>query len=460
LIIKASEKSFHGEIIDYQDAEIVIHTSPDAMEATGDFSREEGAGLQLSVENVKKAFSSLGINKGIDWGEVEKACSHARTHGKIKDCVLAKGELPIAKGGSALKWLINFERDTYGGRSAHIKAGTPIAELHGPFPEGRPGYDVRGNELSVSDATDLSIEYDDSIREEAIKDGKRLIAVRSGDLDFLSGKQLKINSIKTIPGDTSGEFKFSGEIQVDGNVLPGSRILGGSHVTVNGLAEGAFISVGGKAVVSQGFKGNGKGVLQARAGIQSDFVERAIVIAGGDIQLNKGAILSSVKTNGKISIAAENGKLLGGVYQARYGIDTVDIGSEKGQRTEISFGQDYILKNEINACEGQIAKLKQDMFQKDEKLKVYLQKKMAIPDEMKNEKMRLTELEKQLNLKIFKLKDKFEEHFDSEIRVRGTVFPGVVIESHNRYYEIKQKRNRVIFYFDRESGQIKEKPMN
>jgi uncharacterized protein (DUF342 family) len=58
------------------------------------------------------------------------------------------------------------------------------------------------------------------------------------------------------------------------------------------------------------------------------------------------------------------------------------------------------------------------------------------------------------------MREKFEEHFDSEIRISGTIFPGVVIESHNRYYEVKQKRSRVIFYFDCESGRIKEKPMN
>jgi len=466
LVLKASEKSFHGQVIDYQDAEVIIRVSPDAMEAEGDLFREEGAGTPLSVENIKKTFSSLGIKKGIDWGEVEKACVQARANGSVSARVLAKGEVPIAIGGTALKWLLSFETNAPDVKTVRIKAGTPIAELSEPFPNGRPGYDVRGNELSVSDATDLSIEFDDSIRGEALEPkgssnkGKRLIAVRSGELNFANGQQLKIYSTKTISGDATGEHRFSGEIQVDGNVLPGCKILGGSHVKVKGLAEGAFISVGGMAVIDQGFKGNGKGVLQARAGIESAFVERASVIAGGDIKLNRGAVLSSMKTNGKFSIVEENGKLLGGVYQARYGIDAADIGSDKGTRTEISFGQDYILKNEINACEGQIAKLKQDLSQMEEKLQGYLKKKLNIPDNVKTEKIRLVELQKQVGLKLLKMRDKFEEHFDSEIRIRGTVFPGVVIESHNRYYEIKQKRSRVIIYFDRKSGQIKEKPIN
>jgi hypothetical protein len=33
------------------------------------------------------------------------------------------------------------------------------------------------------------------------------------------------------------------------------------------------------------------------------------------------------------------------------------------------------------------------------------------------------------------------------------------MESHGRYYEVTQKRSRVVFYFDRELGRIQEKPL-
>ena len=466
LIIKASEKSFHGEVIDYQDAEFMVRVSPDAMEAYGDFKREAGAGAPLSLENAKKAFASIGVIKGINWREVEKGCAHARAHGSVSNCLVARGEAPIAEGGNALKWLVNLTSNDNDEKTAHVKAGTPIVLLSEPFANGREGFDVRGNTLDIGETSALPLEHDDSIRQAFLEQKgspgkiKQLIAARSGELLFIDGHKLKITSVKTISTDASGEVRFSGEIQVDGNVLDGCKIFGGSNLTVDGFAGEALISVGGKAVVKQGVKGNGRGSIRSRAGVVSAFVERASILSMGDIQLDKGAIASSVKTNGKLIVAAENGKLFTGVYQARHGIDAADIGSEKGGRTAVSFGQDYLLKNEINVCEEQIAKLNQSMSQMDIKLKSCLQKKAAIPDELKNEKMRLVELQKQLNLKIFNMKDKFEEHFDSEIRVRGTIFPGVVIESHNRYYEIKQKRDRVIFYFDRESGRIKDKPLN
>jgi uncharacterized protein (DUF342 family) len=474
LLFQGDEKHFRGEVIDYQDAKIGVHVSEDAMEAKGDFFLEKGAGIPLNVDNVKKVLSILGIKKGIDWEGVEKACVQARAKGDVLGYVLARGELPIARGGSSVKWLVTFnspelsqtnEREdaesTNSGtenRTVQIKAGVPIAELSGTFPEGRPGYDVKGAEIPIDKGTALVIDHDESIRELPLGKGKRLVAARSGELSF-DGKKLKISSIKTINGDTSENIKFSGEIQIKGNVLSGSVVMGGSHVTVDGLAEEAFVSAGGKAVVTKGFKGGGRGILRARAGIVTAFVERAAVMAMGDVHLNKGSILSSVKTNGRILIEAENGKLSGGIYQARYGIAAADVGSEKGVRTEISFGQDYFLKDQIGACEEEIAKTKNTLSKTEEKINEAHKNKLHIPEEVLREKVRLVKLLEQFNLKVFTLREKFEEHFESEIRVNGAVFPGVVIESHNRYYEVKQKRSRVIFYFDRKSGRIKEKPM-
>jgi uncharacterized protein (DUF342 family) len=63
----------------------------------------------------------------------------------------------------------------------------------------------------------------------------------------------------------------------------------------------------------------------------------------------------------------------------------------------------------------------------------------------------------QHNLKVFTLREKFEEHHESEIQVRGNVYPGVVLESHGRYYEVNHMRGGVVFYFDSGTGQIKEK---
>ena len=458
LVLETSARTFRGYVIDYCDARVELHFSEDAMEAKADLFREEGAGVPLSPENVFKLLTALGIKKGIDRKEVEKACILAHAKGSALGRLLARGEPPIALGGSAVKWFVPISPS----QTVQVKAGAPIVELSEPYAAGRPGYDVKGTEIPIDNATPLTIEHDTAIQKHPAEKATRLIAARSGELSF-DGQKLKIASIKTIQGDAgpaTGNINFSGEIQINGNVLPGCAIIGGSHVTVNGTAEGALISAGAKAVVTLGFKGNGKGIIRARAGIETAFAERASVMAVGNITLKKGAILSTIKTNGKLFIPAENGKLSGGVCQARYGIDAADIGSEKGIHTSLSFGQDYLIKDQLDACEEENANLKMALSATEEEIKAALQKKLPIPDEVRKEKVRLVKLQEQLKLKIFTLAEKFEEHYDSEIRVRGTVFPGVVIDSHGRYYELHQKRSRVVFYFDCESGRIKEKPLD
>jgi uncharacterized protein (DUF342 family) len=456
LVFKATAQDFAGEVIDYKDAKIEIHVSEDSMEARGSFIREEGAGIPLSIENLEKILLANEIKKGIDWEGLEKACVEARTNGSVSDRVIARGENSIAPGGSSIKWLVNFGSSEE--KTATIKAGTAIVEISEPLAEGCLGYDVYGNDIAVDKGITNEIAHDAAFREVRLKKGKRIVALRSGELVF-DGKTLKISPIKTIREDVSESFNFSGEIRIIGNVLSGVRIEGGSHITVDGSAEEASIFADGKAIVTRGFKGGGKGILKARAGISCAFVERASVMAIGDIKLEKGSILSNVITNEKLIIADEDGRLMGGMYRARHGIVAADIGAEKGPVTEVSFGQDYYLKEQIDLTEDEIAKTRLSISNTEEKIKEAQENKQPIPEDIRTEKIRLVKLLEQLNKKVFNLREKFEEHFESEIRVNGTVFPGVVIESHNRYYEIQEKRSEVIFYFDRDLGRIKEKPL-
>ena len=481
------EKSFRGEVIDYRDAKVAIRISADAMEARGDLHSEEGAGVPLSVENILKVLGTLGVVKGIDKAEVEEACALARAGGSVSGHVLARGQIAIAPGSSAVKWLVSVPSpesaaETAGAdeaalsidtgddlpvetaaksSSVQVKAGTPIAELSGPLEKGRPGFDVMGKEISVEGAEALVIEHDDSVREMAVGKGKRLVALRSGDLSY-DGRTLKISSEKSISGDAgpaTGNINFSGEVKIGGNVLPGCAIIAGSHVIIDGVAEEALISAGGRAIAAMGIKGGGKGIIRARAGIESAFSERASLLAVGDIKLKKGSIRSTIKTNGRLLITDDNGRLSGGICQARRGINAADVGTDKGIRTELSFGQDYLVKDQIGACEDEIIKLRRMLTEIEENIKNALNKKLPLADEVRKEKVKLVKLLEQLNLKVFTLREKFEEHYDSEVRVRGSVFPGVLMESHNRFYEVKQKRSRVIFYFDSVTGSIKEKPL-
>ena len=57
------------------------------------------------------------------------------------------------------------------------------------------------------------------------------------------------------------------------------------------------------------------------------------------------------------------------------------------------------------------------------------------------------------------LHEKYEQHIESSVIVINNVYPGVILESHGRYYEVKQQRKGVVFTFDTNTGSIVCKPL-
>jgi hypothetical protein len=56
--------------------------------------------------------------------------------------------------------------------------------------------------------------------------------------------------------------------------------------------------------------------------------------------------------------------------------------------------------------------------------------------------------------------ERLEQHFPSEITVRGVIYPGVVLKSHGRQREVRTALREVVFFFNTTTGRIEEKPLN
>ncbi|MDR1057945.1 MAG: FapA family protein, partial [Treponema sp.] len=167
LLIKAGEKSFRGEVLDYRDGKADITISDDAMEVRGDFTREIGAGTPLTVENIHKALDALGVKRGIDRTAVERARHLAYTRGSAAGQILARGEAPVAKGGMGIRWHVPVDpaAPLMPAGGIQVEANFLIAEITGEEKEGKKGYDVRGAEIPSEQGGALRIGHDESIKE-------------------------------------------------------------------------------------------------------------------------------------------------------------------------------------------------------------------------------------------------------------------------------------------------------
>jgi uncharacterized protein (DUF342 family) len=336
-----------------------------------------------------------------------------------------------------------------------VTAGAPIADIDPGSPDGKAGFDVRGTVLPPERAIPLAIGHDDSIKETPRGGGVRLEAAVSGDLSY-DGKDLRISGVRSVKGDAgkaTGNISFPGDVNIGGKVEAGFAIAG-RNVSIAGLCEAALISAGGRAHIAGGIRGAGKGVVRARATIETAFADRATLLAVEDIKAASGCLGCNIKTNGRVLVFGEKGRLSGGVCRARLGVYVQELGSEKGERTEISFGQDYLLKDKIEALERDIDNMKEALKRIDVKIKTSMNNPAAL-SAAGAEKVKILKATEQLNIRLFTMLEKFEEHHESEVQVRGVVHPGVVMESHGRYYEVNRPREGAAFYFDRETGRIK-----
>lgn len=468
-------------VVRFRDSFIEAEVAPDAMSATLTLSAEEGLGAPLTVEAAIAALAAKGVKEGLDASLIAEAVAEARAGKSVLKRVVARGRPARPGGGAKVEWIVNKatgalyaigpggradfrERDTM----TRVSAGDPVLRIRKAGDAGENGIDVLGRPISAAagSAGDAVPEHDATIREEGSEDGSVLyVAAASGELVveglFGSGGRISIRERLDVAGDVgpeTGNIKFPGTVAVKGSLRSGYTLVAGGYVSVGGAVEAALLSSDGAIRIAEGVKGAKRGTLRARKTIDAAFAEQALLLAVEDVRLKSGCVLCNVKTNGKLILSGEKGALIGGLCKARKGIDVAILGSENYVKTEVSFGQDYLVADQIDAEEREVERLKALILQADRTM-ADLEKAGGALETARQEKVKLVKLLEKRTIRLFDLREKFEVHIESEIRVRGVAYPGVILESHNRFYEIRSKKTRVAFCFDPSVGRIVERPL-
>ena len=147
------------------------------------------------------------------------------------------------------------------------------------------------------------------------------------------------------------------------------------------------------------------------------------------------------------------GVLLGGNIRATKGIEVMELGSAKTIRTSISFGQNYLVSDKIEVSERELEQIRVTVEKLDAEMERTPPTNPKI-HELRRKKLELLKRKEKLTVRVFTLKEQFETHYISHIRVENTVYPGVILESHGRYHEVREPKHHVVFIFDQTTGQI------
>jgi hypothetical protein len=460
----------------HANAEIKVALAPNRMEAYLTLFPSEGTGAPVSMDMIREEIKKAGILRGIREEVLEAAFERVSNGETLTDIPFALGQAPEEGSTDRIKFLVQIASGSAvvirGDGSADFKnrdtitaidEGTALAEILPPEKKPQNGWDVTGKEIPAKNTPTLELEIGPNIRQEKKEDKTLLIAAKSGELLY-DKKKIDIQDAHVIKGNvdlSTGNVKFPGSVTVSGSVASGFFVLSGGDIKIGEGIEAALLSADGSILIQQGIKGAGKAVLRSKKNILTSFAEGAVMLSVGDIKIKNGCMRCMVKCNGKLQFLTEKGTIIGGVVKARHGIETASLGSERGVRTEISFGQDYLVADQIDLEDKEIKKLSAAAVKLDIQMreceKNGERQKLEI---LRTEKLKNLKIMEKRSLRLFTLREKFEEHYPGEIIVRGTLHPGVVIESHGRYHEITAPKKGLRITFNSETGRIQEEPLD
>ncbi len=457
----------------HRDASVRVNVSNDAMLASVRLSEGEGTGLRLTGELVRQTLIDADVIKGIDMEAIDAAIRAAADRGLDDEVVVARGQPPVVPGEGRIKFHIplaggkgvTIRRDGTADfknqdRITTVEEGVLIAEIVTDETQLQDGWDVRSTVLPARAEGNLEVEIGENIRREEGPNGlTKLHAQKRGELVY-DGRKLSVCEIHTIAGDvgpSTGNVKFPGSVNIAGSVLSGFFVMSKGTVKIAGGIDAALVSADESIHLQQGVKGGGKALLRARNEITAAFAENATLMSIGDTTIQNTCLQCNIKCNGKLSLVTDKGRLVGGKTRARNGVSAAQIGSASGVPTYISFGQDYLIGDKIELEEKEIEKLKSELMRLDGR--IHAAERDGDEGALvkgRARKIQIMKLLEKRGERLFWLRERFEQHFPSNVEVRGTIYPGVVLESHDRILEITVEKKNVRFTFNQDSGRIVE----
>ena len=482
LMTHETEGAFDFRVIPFRDSSIDVAIAADSMSAYLSLQAGIGLGKPLSVEAALAALQAKGVTQGINSWAVAEAIAAARAGKAVLRHLVASGRPARQADMGKRVWLIGDDAPSNGPQPKgapplRVAAGAPLLRIEPASGAAEAGVDVLGRAIAPAGTTAGAtagtaagaaaagaggLSHDASIREERDDKGNvTYVAVGAGEFR-MEGQAISVAERYVVKGDVgmeTGNVRFSGPINVLGTVRRGFQLFAGGDTSIAGGVEASLVSSDGAIAIAGGIKGDRKGTIRAGKTVDVGFAEQALLLAVGDIRVRGSCALCSVKTNGRLLVGGQGGALTGGLCRARKGVDAASIGSERGVKTEISFGQDYLVADMIEAEEREIEKIKALVVKADRDMAEATRTGAGL-DQARQDKVKLMKLLEKRSIRLFDLREKFEEHFQAaEVRVRGTVYPGVILESHNRFYEVRSRKSGVVFTFDQQQGRITERQL-
>ena len=321
-----------------------------------------------------------------------------------------------------------------------VKQGQVIARRIPPT-EGEPGKTVTGELIAPQPGKDNPLPRGQNTT--VSQDGQFLIAEKTG-IVYEEGHLIHVDELLQVRGDVDfsvGNVKYSGNVEIRGNVKPGFVVEAEGDIEISGEVESAnIISRNGSVVIHHGVIGKGGTSIFAKNGITIEFAQNADLRTDGKLSVGKFCLHCTIYCN-VLEAVDRQSSIVGGGVQAYEYIEAQNIGNENNVPTRIilvnkekAMAEDKL--KELEALKEKIAKQLAPVMRELKSKSAILKKSDAsIIGDMQREQMKkVVDAFNNLNAKLKYIEKKIGEataaiekpvQCDGYIKVRDTIYPGV-----------------------------------
>jgi hypothetical protein len=241
--------------------------------------------------------------------------------------------------------------------------------------QGTPGRDVTGGEIPAVHIPDPVLPKGKNT--EISIDGMSLLATVDGQADLAGNSVQVMNTLTVDKVDLStGNIDFVGNVNVNGDVAPGSLVKAAGNIVIKGCLDGGSVVSGGNVVIGEGFNGQTTGTITAEGDVSCKYVQNGKLTA---TRLETGYLIgSTVQVHDSVRIVGKNAGILNSSVQARNTIECFNVGSEtSSSENTLQVGNDPLLLQRFKELPQEISALKKEISGMDRVMHVFSQLKTA-----------------------------------------------------------------------------------
>ncbi len=339
------------------DGRVELSVAKDEMLVLGSFQPPTGDGKPLLLETVQQAIENARITVGVDWAGIKgclETCNEQRTD--IRDMVIARGKAPVDEVPPFLvlspRLASPEKKEEPAGARVDFKElslftlvakGEELAELM-PKQDGAMGTTVRGSAVAFGKQRNP---YPRPGKNTAWDKG-RVIAQCAGRFQ-LNPDSFWVDEVLDILGDIDlrvGNVDFPGDVVIRGEIRDGFVVKAGKSILCRGCIGAARVECGGDLVTEQGIVGKEKAEIRVGGAVEAKFLEGCALDADGPVRVRTSIMNCTIHTKDRVEMG-DRGIIIGGIIKAQNGVDAIQIGTERGPRTEIHCGIDFRIEQKL-----------------------------------------------------------------------------------------------------------------